>query len=132
MDATAKLRISFEDGTTVDTTVADFSEANSFFPEMVAGALSAVGKGEAYHDGGGSGLAFSIAAIEDEPEAPDISELVEAIREMVEASDEYLAAFAASPLDAHRAAIAHDRQAAAIGHLRTLLSDCDKAMEAFG
>jgi hypothetical protein len=65
----------------------------------------------------------------DEAELPDISDLVEAIRETVNAGDAYNAAHpdTAKTEDSP----AGKRWLEAFDQLRSLLSDCDKAMEAF-
>lgn len=63
------------------------------------------------------------------PELPDISELVEAIRETVAAGDGYNEAH---PNEAPTVdSTAGKRWREAFANLRSLLSDCDKAMEAF-
>jgi hypothetical protein len=73
--------------------------------------------------------AASVTAADDAGELPDISELVEAIRETVAAGDGYNAAHPeAKPTEDSPAG---KRWREAFAHLRTLLSDCDKAMEAF-
>lgn len=70
-----------------------------------------------------------MAEASDTPELPDISDLVEAIRETVNAADGYSAAHP----DAERTedSPAGERWRKAFSQLRSLLSDCDKALEAF-
>ena len=61
--------------------------------------------------------------------APDISDLVEAIREAVDAAVEFDAAHPDLEFPDSKVG---KRWQAAFDRLRDLLSDCDKAMEAFG
>lgn len=70
-----------------------------------------------------------MAEASDAPELPDISEMVEAIRETVEAANAYQAEFGKQPFDT--LPLAGKRFELALADLRSLLSDCDKALEAF-
>ena len=72
----------------------------------------------------------AISAAEAVLECPDISELVEAIRETVKAAEAYNAAYPSELR--HRSSHEGQRYCAAFARLTDLLSDCDKAMEAFG
>lgn len=129
MDAVKRIKVEFDDGNSVELSIEEFREANDYFPEIVAAACEALARGETYRDGGGSGPAFTVSRVEPQPELPDIFDLVDAIRETVNAGDAYNAAHpgAAKTEDSP----AGERWRKAFSQLRSLLSDCDKAMEAF-
>ena len=74
-------------------------------------------------------LVEAFAGAGDVPALPDVSELVEAIRETVAAGDAY---HTAHPGLEYPDSEAGKRWGAAFDRLRELLSDCDHATEAFG
>ncbi|MGB3415745.1 MAG: hypothetical protein WBA36_03660 [Mesorhizobium sp.] len=78
-----------------------------------------------------SDLVEAFTEADDASAFPDISELVEAIRETVDAGDAYIAAHP-DDFATHPDSDAGKRWSAALDRLRAILSDCEKAMEAFG
>ncbi len=129
MDDMDRIRVEFDDGTIAEMSLEEFRLANDSSPELVKAACEALNRGETYRDGGGASPAFTVSKLPATNEPPDISELVEAIRDAVEAADAFNAAH---PDDEYPDDETGKRWRAAFDRLRALLSDCDKAMEAFG
>lgn len=127
MGAVERVKVEFDDGNSVEMSIEEFRKANGYMPEIVAAACEALARGKTYRVE--IGRPFTVTRVEPQPELPDISDLVEAIRETVNAGDAYNAAHpgAAKTEDSP----AGERWRKAFGQLRSLLSDCDKAMEAF-
>lgn len=113
--------------------VEEFSQANSDDPDMVADVLAAVTCGDEYHGGGGAQPIFIVTAATPEQLAecaPDISDLVAAIRDVILAADAYDNAF---PNIAEDQATPHQHEwVKAFDRLRALHQWCEAYVLALG
>lgn len=126
MAPAGRINVAFDDGNSVEMSIDEFREANELFPEMVEAACEALSRGETYRGGGGASPAFTISRIE-QRELPEISELVDAIRDAVKAADAFNIAH--PELEFPDSAAGQDWKSA-FERLRQALSVCDKALEA--